>query len=156
MNIISIDLPWKSTTEAHRTLAIANGGTLYQPQLVKAIIESATNEEREVSAKVIAEGFIDSKNLQIVREGMREAVTGRGAPQASAVSLNSLPVAVAAKTGTAQTPKLNYYHNWITVFAPYEDPEIVLTVMIENVKDVQAVVLPIAKEILQWYFEKDK
>jgi len=82
-------------------VAIANGGTLYQPQLVKAIIDSTTNEEREISAKVIAEGFVDSENLQIVREGMRKAVTGSGAPRASAVSLNSLPVAVAAKTGTA-------------------------------------------------------
>ncbi|PIP22156.1 MAG: hypothetical protein COX38_02125 [Candidatus Nealsonbacteria bacterium CG23_combo_of_CG06-09_8_20_14_all_39_25] len=46
----------------------------------------------------------------------------------------------------------NRYHNWVTVFAPYEDPEIVLTVMIENVKGEQTAALPVAKEVLDWYF----
>ena len=82
------------------------------------------------------------------------AVTGIGAPQASSVSLNSLSVSSAAKTGTAETPYKNVYHNWITVFAPYENPEIVLTIMIENVPGVQAAAIPTAKGILEWYFKK--
>jgi len=128
--------------------AIANGGKLLQPQIVKEIIGM---EEKE--AQTINENFISPENLQIVREGMRQAVTGIGAPQASSVILNSLPVSVAAKTGTAELGN-DRYHNWITVFAPYEDPEIVLTLMIENVKGVQAAVLPVAKEILEWYFTR--
>jgi len=40
----------------------------------------------------------------------------------------------------------------VTVFAPYDDPQIVLTVMVEDVKGVQAAVLPVAKSILEWYF----
>ena len=52
---------------------------------------------------------------------MRQAVTGINSPQATALLLNSLPVTAAAKTGTAETYKENYYHNWITAFAPYED-----------------------------------
>ena len=128
--------------------AIANGGKLLQPQIVKEIIGM---EEKE--AQTINENFISPENLQIVREGMRQAVTGIGAPQASSVILNSLPVSVAAKTGTAELGN-DRYHNWITVFAPYEDPEIVLTLMIENVKGVQAAVLPVAKEVLEWYFTR--
>lgn len=117
-------------------VAIANGGTLYQPQIVQA------------EPKIVRENFIDSENLQIVREGMRQAVTYGSA----ANWLNALPVAAAAKTGTAQTPKAGYFHNWVTVFAPYDDPQIVLTVMVENVKGMQAAVLPIARNILSWYF----
>jgi len=40
----------------------------------------------------------------------------------------------------------------VTVFAPYDNPQIVLTVMIENVPGVQAAALPVAKEVLNWYF----
>ncbi len=128
--------------------AIANGGTLYKPQIVKEVMPGG-----EIGAVVLGRELGNQENFKAVREGMRKAVTGIGVPQASSVILNSLPVSAAAKTGTAQTPLENYYHNWVTVFAPYDDPEIVLTVMIENVKDVQAAVLPVAKEVLSYYFK---
>ncbi|MDP2967020.1 MAG: penicillin-binding protein 2 [bacterium] len=133
--------------------AIANGGTLYQPQVVKEIINDEKKVVEEIKPKIIRQNFIDLQNLQIVREGMRQAVTGQNSPLASSVILNSLAIAVAAKTGTAELGG-DRYNNWVTVFAPYEDPEIVLTVMIENVKGVQAAVLPVAKAILEWYFTK--
>jgi len=134
--------------------AIANGGKLLKPQVVREIISGSSGEfevVEEFKPEVLRENFIDPENLEVVREGMRQAVTGFNSPQASAVILNSLPVNSAAKTGTAELGQ-DRYHNWITVFAPYEDPEIVLTVMVENVKGVQAAVLPVAKEVLEWYF----
>jgi penicillin-binding protein 2 len=134
--------------------AIANGGRLYQPQIVQKIVDKEKNIIKEIKPKIIRENFIDPQNLQIVREGMRQAVTGKNSPQASAVLLNSLPVKVAAKTGTAELGK-DHYHNWITVFAPYDEPEIVLTIMIEDVKGLQAAALPVAKNILEWYFARE-
>lgn len=131
--------------------AIANGGTLYKPKVVKDIIDSDKKIVEEFKPEIIRQNFIDPGNLQIVREGMRQAVTGQNSSQASAVILNSLPVSVAAKTGTAELGG-NSYNNWITVFAPYDNPQIVLTLMIENVKGVQAAVLPVAKAVLEWYF----
>lgn len=133
---------------------IANGGTLFKPQIVKEIIDSEKNTVKEFTPEKIKEGFINPDYLQIVREGMRKAVTGQGAPQASSIILNSLPVSAAAKTGTAETPKKDIYHNWVTVFAPYENPEIVLTIVLENVPGIQSAALPAAKEILQWYFNQ--
>lgn len=132
--------------------AIANGGKLLQPQVVQKIIDGSINESKtveEIKPKIIRENFIDSENLQIVREGMREAVT-----YGSSVVLNDLPVKAAAKTGTAETGREGYYHNWVTVFAPYDDPQIVITIMIENVPEGMVVVLPIAKEVLNWYFSR--
>ena len=137
--------------------AIANGGKLLRPQVVQKIIDSSSGELNTIEEKepeIIRENFINPENLQIVKEGMRQAVTGFNSPKASAVILNSLPVTSAAKTGTAELGQ-DRYHNWITVFAPYEDPEIVLTVMIENVKGIQAAVLPVAKDILEWYFTRE-
>jgi len=135
-------------------VAIANGGTLYQPEVVKEVIDDKKKVVQEMAPKVIRQNFIDPANLKVVREGMRQAVTVLNSPQASSVSLNSLPVATAAKTGTAEIGN-DYYHNWITVIAPYDDPQIVLTIMIEKVKGVQAVVLPTAREILNWYFTRE-
>ncbi|MCK4453821.1 penicillin-binding protein 2 [Candidatus Parcubacteria bacterium] len=135
--------------------AIANGGTLFQPQLVKEIVDKEKEIVKVFEPKVIRQNFISSANLQIVREGMRQAVTGKNSPHASAVELNSLPVAVAAKTGTAELGN-DYYHNWVTVFAPYDDPEIVLTLVIENVEGDRIAALPVAKAILEWYFRNEK
>ncbi len=138
-------------------LPIANGGKLLKPHIVQKIIDGSADSPqvvKEIAPEIIRENFIDPKNIQVVREGMRQAVTGKNSPHASAVLLNSLPVSAAAKTGTAETPTENLYHNWITVFAPYEDPEILLTIMIEDVKGVRAAALPVAKEVLEWYFSR--
>jgi len=133
--------------------AIANGGTLYKPSVVKEVIDSNKDIVEEIQPKILNNGFIDGENLKIVREGMRWGVTGENSPFASSVILNSLPVPAAAKTGTAQIGNTGYYYTWVSVFAPYDDPKIVLTVLIEKVKiEGQLTVLPVAKEVLDWYF----
>ncbi len=137
--------------------AIANGGKLLKPQVVKEVVDTSGGDVKvigESRPEVIREGFIDPENLQVVREGMRQAVTGKNSPQASSILLSSLPVAAAAKTGTAETSRENIYHNWVSVFAPYDNPEIVLTIMIEDVEGVRAAVLPAARDILNWYFSR--
>lgn len=132
--------------------AIANGGKLLKPQVVKQIVEGSKDSFRvlkDFEPIVLREDFLNPGNLKVVREGMREAVT-----HGSAGMLNDLPVKSAAKTGTAQTGRKDYYHNWITVFAPYEDPEIVLTIVIEDVYEEQVAALPVAKAVLNWYFSR--
>lgn len=131
--------------------AVANGGTLFQPQVVQKIVDKNKNTIEEFSPKVIREDFISSENLQIVRQGMRWGVTGTNSPLASSLILNTLPVSSAAKTGTAELGN-GLYNNWVTVFAPYDDPQIVLTVMLESVKGDMVAALPVAKEVLEWYF----
>jgi penicillin-binding protein 2 len=158
---LSIGQEYVRATPLQVTLSIsviANGGKLFQPQVVKSIVDTLPESPKlieEIQPKIIRENFIDSKNLQVIREGMRQTVT-----QGTASSwLNSLPVTSAAKTGSAQTGKFDKYgnelfHNWVTVFAPYEDPEIVLTIFLEEVPGAMAASLPVAKEILEWYFSK--
>ncbi|XOB42284.1 MAG: penicillin-binding protein 2 [Candidatus Nealsonbacteria bacterium] len=136
-------------------LPIANNGKLLKPQIVQKIMNSETGEAiEEIQPQIIKENFVDIDNIKVVREGMRQAVTGYNSPQASAVFLSSLPVSAAAKTGTAETPTENLYHNWTTVFAPYDEPEILITIMIEDVEGVRAATLPVAYEVLNWYFSR--
>lgn len=131
---------------------IANGGTLYEPKIVKKIIYSS-GEEKEIEKEVIRENFLDPKNIKVIQEGMRATVTGENSPYASAMSLNLLSKKVAAKTGTAQISRQGHFNNWIGVYGPYEDPEIVLLILIEEVKGVQPATIPVAREVLEWYFE---
>ncbi len=137
--------------------AIANGGTLFEPQVVQKVVDSSNSFEviREFEPEIIRKDFISSKNLQVVKEGMRQTVSGENSPLASATFLNSLPVKVAAKTGTAEiSSKEKVYHNWVSVFAPYENPEIVITIMFESVAGERSIAVPAAREILNWYFTK--
>jgi penicillin-binding protein 2 len=134
-------------------VAIANKGKIFQPRVVKGIVKNGELVQ-EMPSLVLKELSVNPENLEVVRQGMRQAVTTPGNPPAI---LNSLPVAVAAKTGTAQTGKPDVYHNWVTVFAPYEDPQIVLTLMVENAQGEPGglpppAVLPVAKEVLDWWF----
>jgi penicillin-binding protein 2 len=140
--------------------SLINGGKLLKPMVVKEILDSKKNVIQEFSPQVIRENFISSESLSIVKEGMKRAVTGEGAPHATAILLNSLPKSAGAKTGTAETFRKDCpdcYNFWITVFAPYENPKIVLVLMLEDVKGYKTQVLvPVAKEILDWYLAKDK
>lgn len=129
------------------TSTIANGGILYKPQIGYWIYSEENKTEREIEPVILKENFVKPTNLAVVREGMREAVT-----QGSARLLNELPVAVAGKTGTAQFGGEGKTHAWFTCFAPYSEPEIVLTVLVEEGGDGDKIAMPIAKEVLEWYF----
>lgn len=134
--------------------AIANGGTLYKPQIVSKIVDNSDNLRKtikEFGPEIIRSNFIDAENLQIVREGMRDGVTK---PYGLSAYLNDLPVSVAAKTGTAEIGYQNQFNVWSSVFAPYENPQIVLVVTVENVQGLGAVTLPVARDVLTWYFSK--
>ncbi|MFA5030153.1 MAG: penicillin-binding protein 2 [Patescibacteria group bacterium] len=120
---------------------IANGGTLYTPHLV------ITNSGVKVDPTIIRSNVIDDTNLEVVRAGMRETVLS-----GSAKSLQSLPVEVAAKTGTAEFGVDGKTHAWFTAFAPYENPTIVLTILIEEGGEGSTTAAPIAKNALNWWF----
>jgi len=134
---------------------IANGGTLYKPQIVQKIINGSPNNYPEIiqefTPEITSQNFIDTNNLRVVREGMRDGVAK---PYGSSSMLNNLPVAVAAKTGTAEIGKEGHYNTWVSAFAPYENPEIVLVVTIEDVEGLRAATLPVAHDILQYYFNE--
>jgi len=135
------------------TAVIANEGTLFKPRIVNKI------GDESVSSQIIKENIIDNRDIfKIVKKGMREAVIS-----GSARYLYDLPIRVAGKTGTAQAPP-GTPHGWFTGFAPYEElyepgapshrPNIVLTILVENGGEGSAVAVPIAKEVLKWYFSK--
>ncbi len=131
--------------------AIANGGKLISPRVVDKVVDASDQSKiiKDIEPEIIRDSFIESDNIEIIRQGMRQTVTS-----GSAISLNNLPVASAAKTGTAESSKKDHYHHWVAVFAPYEDPEIVLIIMVEEIKGITSATLPVAREVLDWYFSE--
>lgn len=132
---------------ANFTVAVANGGKLLEPHLVNAILNSDNQIIKEIPPKIIRENFIDAANNLVVREGMRQTVLA-----GSARSLQILPVSSAGKTGTAQWSSKKAPHAWFTGFAPYDNPQIAITVLVEEGREGSTVAVPIAREIMQWYF----
>ncbi|MDO8686614.1 MAG: penicillin-binding protein 2 [Candidatus Berkelbacteria bacterium] len=132
------------------TAAIANNGELLKPYLVQKITDGDGKVIKDNQKEVIRSGFIDQGNLQIVREGMRNCVD---ASYGSCRSLSDLP-AVAAKTGTAQYGAEGKTHAWMISFAPYNDPQIALAVIVEGGGEGYSTAGPVTKNILNWYFTR--
>ncbi|MFA6897318.1 MAG: penicillin-binding protein 2 [Patescibacteria group bacterium] len=132
---------------ANYTAAVANGGTLYRPQLVDKIVDGSGSVVRDIAPEILRQNFIDPANMAWVQKGMRENVVS-----GSGKSLSTLSVEAAGKTGTAQYAGNTKTHAWYTVYAPYQNPEIVMAIMLEGGGEGHDASAPIAKDILQWYF----
>jgi penicillin-binding protein 2 len=118
---------------ARATAVFANDGVLETPHLT---LNTTKPETRIITSEV----------ANIIKDAMRQTVTN-----GSATSMQSVPVAVAGKTGTAQWSHSSPPHSWFTGFAPYDKPEITITTIIEEGGDA-ALAIPISREILEWYF----
>ena len=133
------------------TGVFANSGSLYRPHFIKAILSSDDKLISEVDTEPVRRNFIDPYNITIVREGMRQAVES-----GSARRMQSVGIETAGKTGTAQWSSKKNTHAWFTGFAPYDNPELVITILIEEGGEGSEVAVPIAEEFLQWYFGEEK
>jgi penicillin-binding protein 2 len=134
---------------AEWTATIANGGVGYEPQVLNNITDSETGKVVfQNQPKVLINRFIDNENIKIVQEGMRMTVT-----QGTARALNTLSVTSAGKTGTSQFDGSDptRTHAWFTAYAPYEDPQIVITVLVEAGGEGNAISEPVVKEVLDWW-----
>ncbi len=118
---------------ARATSVFANDGVEETPHLK---LDSPQPEKRVVSSEV----------TQVIKDAMRQTITN-----GSATSMQSVPVAVAGKTGTAQWSHTSPPHSWFTGFAPYDNPEITITTVIEEGGNA-ALAIPVSREILDWYF----
>lgn len=132
---------------AQSTAAIANDGTVVKPFLVRSTV-TPTGEIQETQRQG-KKMDIKPQYLNTVRAGMREAVHGGSARQ-----LNSLPLALAGKTGTAQVGGTDRTHAWFTSFGPVEDPKLVVTVLLEEGGEGDKDAVPLAKEIWQWWVDQ--
>lgn len=118
--------------------AIANSGTLMTPHLILGDIEKE---------KVTKGIDMNKEYFQIIREGMRQAVT-----TGTAASLNVPYIDVAVKTGTAQVGLAkNKVNSWVMGFLPFENPKYAFTVMMEGGPTTNSVnASSVMRQLLDW------
>ena len=93
------------------------------------------------------------ENLQAVYQGMYLVTNGSHGTLRTA--FNDLPVKVAAKTGTAEEDKNRSSHTWFVCFAPFDDPQIAITVMIPFGEGSGTPAPAVAKAIIREYLGLD-
>jgi len=145
------------------TATVANGGTLYKPSLIETVRDPDGRIIEQFKPVVLGRFTGQEHNLKLVRDGLVEAVNGRHGTGRRARLKN---ITVAGKTGTAQVVRLKQYkhlkeedipykyrdHAWFTCFAPAENPEIAVTVLVEHGLHGGSGAAPIARAVLEKYF----
>jgi penicillin-binding protein 2 len=131
---------------------IANNGKLITPQIVRGVVDNNQSIVEYYDNDIESADFISKENIKVVQEGMRQTVISENG---TAYSLSYLSEDFAAKTGTAETGT-GSYHNWIVVYGPYENPDIAMIVLAENIPTSSGITNRIAYEILDYYYNIDK
>ncbi|MGQ9573318.1 MAG: penicillin-binding protein 2 [Dehalococcoidia bacterium] len=133
--------------------AIANGGELLRPRLVREILDSHGNVVTTFQKEVRRLLPVNPEYLAVMREAMRQSVSTGVARSAQVPGL-----AVAGKTGTAEfgPPRADGSydtHGWFVGFAPYENPEIAVVVFVHQGGGYQNAA-PAAARIFDYYFNQ--
>jgi len=156
---------------ALNSAALANGGTIYRPRLVSRVTDDVGTERESSAPDVLRQMDIRPEIFDIVKEGMRRVVHERTGtanhnldPLQTSKWLLTNPagepeILIAGKTGTAergeQDENGNYsiQHAWFTCFAPLDNPEIALAIVVEDGGEGSSYAVPVADRVLRAYFE---
>jgi len=130
------------------TAVLANGGKRIRPHVVRQIVDFDGRSTTNYRWDAVDLPMIDQRVMQTLRKAMEGVVGGeRGTGKAAAIP----GVKVAGKTGTSQNPH-GEDHALFVAYAPADDPEIALTIVMENAGHGGAMAAPIARSILMYYF----
>ncbi|NCC16631.1 MAG: hypothetical protein EOM28_09830 [Clostridia bacterium] len=132
---------------------LANGGSLYQLHMISHLQNPDGSLYYRVDETVENVTNFQEENLQKVYQGMYQVTTGsRGTLRNS---FRNFPVKIAAKTGTAEEDKTRSSHTWLVCFAPYDDPQIAIAVMIPFGEGSGTPAPEVAKAIITEYLGLD-
>ena len=140
---------------ANYVSTLANGGTRYQPYIIKSVLSSDMSEIiYETEPKVINTINCSKENLDIVKQGMRQVVLNT----AARYHFEGCIVDAAGKTGTSQVKRttesgvtMTCNNGFFISFAPYENPEIAVAVIAENANTGSATSV-VAAKVYNYYF----
>ncbi len=145
------------------TATIANGGTQYRPQIIEKVTDPDGNILEQFEPVVVDNLKGEQRFLHLIREGMVEVVQGK---RGTARKVRIKGLTIGGKTGTAQVVRLKQYkhlkeedipykyrdHAWFTCYAPADDPEIAVTVLVEHGLHGGSGAGPVARAMLAAYF----
>src|SRR3989338_3263837 len=129
--------------------AIANGGTIYKPMIAQKVVDENNNDMEIFKQQALAKLPFEDNIIQEMKSYMEETVIS-----GTAGILKDLPVKAGAKTGTAEVVKGKSINSLFTAFAPFDNPELNITVLIEGSASNQGLAIRAAHNVLKWYFSK--
>jgi len=133
---------------------LANGGKRYSMHFLDRISSYQNAPVEEYTPKVEEDIDIEPDNLKIIHEGMYLVTSGDRGTLKNV--FKGFPIKVAAKSGTAQQSAYRKEHTVFVGFAPYDDPQIAITVLIPFGDDKTSPAPNIAKGIISEYLGLDK
>jgi penicillin-binding protein 2 len=146
---------------ASMTAAVANEGTVYRPHLVKRVIDPDGRVLKEYKPEVLYRPAVKPQSFRLVKQGLLAVVNE---PRGTGAAARLYEVKVAGKTGTSQVVKqrdgkrdVAYQyrdHALFVAFAPFDKPEVAVSVVIEHGEHGGSAAAPIAGAILKTYFEQ--
>ncbi len=128
---------------------IANNGSSFQPHIVKGYLDDNTRQIIPYKFPEIKTG-IKQEVFDIVKEGMFLVVNGAG----TATHIKMPDIQISGKTGTAQNPH-GKDHALFVCYAPSDNPQIAIAVVVENIGFGGTHAAPIAKAMIEAYLKKD-
>ena len=141
--------------------AVANGGTVYRPYLVKRVMAPDGKVLKEYLPEIKKRLPLSKDNFHLVKEGLLAVVNE---PHGTGGAARLYEVKVAGKTGTSQVVKIRddkkaipykyRDHALFVAYAPYDRPEVAVAVVVEHGEHGGAAAAPIAGRILRKYFEE--
>jgi len=136
--------------------AVANGGTVWEPHIVKEALDSDGKVTYRAEPKANSKLGLKPDQIAAIQNGLRAAVGGSRGTAHSA----SLPgIAVAGKTGSAELRggAQKASHGWFICYAPYEKPTIAICIFLESHNGENyhggANASPVARKMLAAYFK---
>lgn len=112
--------------------AVVNGGTVYDAQIVDKVISPDGDIVLDKQPSVVTQIEGADEYFELIREGMRD-VTSTEYDGTAAEYYANTKYPMGAKTGTSQRTELDIENNsWHVAFGPYDDPQIVVVVYIQN------------------------
>ncbi|MCD6257786.1 penicillin-binding protein 2 [Candidatus Aerophobetes bacterium] len=128
--------------------AVANGGYLVRPHLVKKIVDENGNTVFNFTPEKVKKIPISKSTLEFLHEALA-GVVKRG----TGWRANNKVVKIAGKTGTAQLAGDKNPHNWFIGYAPADNPKLSIVVLVENKKEEISIAPQIAGRILSRIFD---
>ena len=130
-------------------MTLGNEGIRYDPHLVKYYEGHETNEKVYIKAKADTVSEVSESVYKVIKQGMYLVVNGE---KGTGRACKLYGIDVAGKTGTAENPH-GKDHAWFIGYAPVNNPEVAVCVMLENGGVGGSVAAPIARKILKKYFD---
>jgi penicillin-binding protein 2 len=148
--------------------AIANGGKVWQPYVVRRIEGERPDEVKELTGKLRWQATVNKDYIELVKAGLLGVVEE---PRGTAHAIKHKVIQIAGKTGTAQVVRLaegadrksaaaaakqkDRDHAWFVGYAPAQEPRIVVAALVEHGGHGSSAAAPLVQQVIVNYLERE-